>query len=89
VDLIQAAFAQIMLKTRKSLQYLGLDSKMASVYIASKYWASDVDNAKHLGFGVIVENGCDLDVSGPIKPLMVLNGDVVNAKKRGRKAKSS
>jgi hypothetical protein len=92
LDLIQEKIGQIRIKTVKSMRYLGLDPKMATVYVAGKYWSTAMDTvglAKDLGFGVLTENGSDLDIKGPFGPLKVgQNGNSIKAK-RGRKPKSS
>jgi hypothetical protein len=67
---------------------------MATVYIAGKYWSTEtgvVNQARDLGFGLVEENGIDLEVKGPVGGLEVgcNNGKqvVVEAKKWGRPRK--
>ncbi|KAF9505089.1 hypothetical protein BS47DRAFT_1489931 [Hydnum rufescens UP504] len=82
-------------KLEKSLKFLGKSAELATVYVAGKYWStksSVVNLAQTLGFGIVEENGTDLEVKHPVRGLQVGRNSgkqvvVVEGKKRGRPRK--
>jgi len=55
-------------KLERSLEFLKISRTLATVYIAGKYWAGGqktVNFARKFGFGVLEENGSDLEINEP------------------------
>ena len=50
------------------MEFLEISRTLATVYIAGKYWAGGqktVNSARKFGFGVLEENGSDLEINEP------------------------
>ncbi|KAF9509924.1 hypothetical protein BS47DRAFT_1396444 [Hydnum rufescens UP504] len=85
---------QVDQKLEKSLKFLGKSTQMATTYVAGKYWSTEsgaVDHARKLGFGIVEENGTDLEVEDPVGGRQVRQNNgkqvMVEGKKRGRPRK--
>ncbi|KAF9510495.1 hypothetical protein BS47DRAFT_1347896 [Hydnum rufescens UP504] len=61
---------QIRIKLRKTLEYLNKTPETVIVYVSGKYWSTSRDPmgmARDLGFGILQENGRDLEVKDPVR----------------------